>query len=214
MRYRALAADFDGTLAHDGRVDDATWAALIVVSGRVLPDLLALVPDPALFDRLVVENGAALYEPATGVLRALATPPPDGFVDDLRRRGVGGIQVGHVIVATWLPHLDQVHGALRDWKLDAEVILNKGAVMILPRGVDKASGLSAALAELALPAAEVVAVGDAENDAPLLALAGLGVAVGNALPALKARAQLVTRGDHGAGVVELVERLLGDGDAL
>ena len=44
------------------------------------------------------------------------------------------------------------------------MIFNKGAVMILPSGVNKATGLAAALEELGLSPHNVVGVGDAEND--------------------------------------------------
>lgn len=48
----------------------------------------------------------------------------------------------------------------------------------------------------------VVAVGDAENDHAFLAMCECAVAVNNALPALKERAELVTNGDHGRGEIE------------
>jgi hypothetical protein len=39
-------------------------------------------------------------------------------------------------------------------------------------------------------------------------LCGCGVAVANALPILKERADFVTKGDRGAGVVELIDKLI------
>jgi hypothetical protein len=92
--------------------------------------------------------------------------------------------------------------------LELQVIFNKGAVMVLPSGVNKASGLSAALSELGLSPHNVVGIGDAENDHAFLNLCECSVAVANALPALKETADFVTQGDHGAGVIELVEQLL------
>jgi hypothetical protein len=89
-----------------------------------------------------------------------------------------------------------------------EVILNTDAVMILPTGIDKASGLVAALAELGLPHSAVAAIGDAENDGAFLQASGFAVAVGNALPQVKAIAHLVTKGIRGAGVEELVAMLM------
>src|SRR5690606_25037427 len=89
-----------------------------------------------------------------------------------------------------------------------EIIFNKGAVMVLPSGVTKATGLAPALAELGLSPHNVVAVGDAENDHHLLRYCECGVAVANAVPSLKERADWVTPSDHGAGVVELIERLV------
>lgn len=76
----------------------------------------------------------------------------------------------------------------------------------------KASGLEAALLALGETSDEVIAVGDAENDIVLLAAAACGVAVENALPSVKASADVVTRGARGAGIVEVVEWLLA-GDA-
>ena len=99
---------------------------------------------------------------------------------------------------------------IRELGLELQVIFNKGAVMVLPAGVNKASGLAAALEDLGLSPHNVVAIGDAENDHALLAMAECSAAVANALPMLKARADLVTAGDHGAGVVELIERLIED----
>jgi hydroxymethylpyrimidine pyrophosphatase-like HAD family hydrolase len=79
---------------------------------------------------------------------------------------------------------------------------------VLPAGVDKRMGLVAALAELQLAPANVVAIGDAENDASLLAACGCAAAVANALPSIQRNADLVTSSGHGAGVVELIGQLL------
>jgi hypothetical protein len=97
---------------------------------------------------------------------------------------------------------------IRELGLDLQVILNKGSVMVLPVTVDKASGLRAALDELGLSPTSVVAIGDAENDQAFLAMCGCGVAVANALDALKARASHVTRGEAGAGVREVIDDLI------
>jgi len=97
---------------------------------------------------------------------------------------------------------------IRDLGLELHVVFNKGAVMILPSGVNKATGLAAALEDLSLSAHNCVGVGDAENDHAFLRLGEAAVVVANALPALKERADLVTAGPNGAGVVELVECLL------
>ncbi|SRR5579871_3637831 len=220
MRYLALATDYDGTLAHNGRVDDATLAALVrlretgrrllLVTGRELTDLQGTFPHAGLFDRVVAENGALLYRPATGEEKALAAPPPPEFVEELRRRGVWPLAVGRAIVATWEPQEVAVLDAIRHLGLELQVIFNKGAVMVLPSGVNKATGLDAALAELGLSPESVVGVGDAENDHAFLSRCGLAVAVANALPALKERADWVTKGDHGAGVAELAARLGAD----
>ena len=86
--------------------------------------------------------------------------------------------------------------------------------MVLPSGVNKATGLARALAELGIAAERVVGVGDAENDHAFLAACGYAVAVANALPAIRQRAAWVTAAAHGGGVVELVDKLLHDDAVL
>ncbi len=218
MRYLALATDYDGTLASHGRVNEETLAALdrlresgrklILVTGRHLDDLLNVFPQINLCDWVVVENGALLYQPATHEEKLLAEPPPEEFIKALQERGVEPLAVGRAIVATWHPHEDAVLEVIRNLGLERQVIFNKGAVMVLPSGVNKAFGLSAALNELGLSPHNTVGVGDAENDHSLLDFCGCGVAVANALPILKEHADFVTKGDRGAGVVELIDKLI------
>jgi hydroxymethylpyrimidine pyrophosphatase-like HAD family hydrolase len=220
MRYLALATDYDGTLAHHGRVGEPALAALerlrksgrrlLLVTGREMDDLQRTFSRLDLFDRVVAENGALVYRPDTREEKVLAEPPPAEFVRRLEARGVGPISMGRVIVATWEPHQAAVLETIHDMGLELQVIFNKGAVMVLPSGVNKATGLAAALTELGLSRRNAVAVGDAENDHAFLGVCECAVAVSNALPALQGRADWVTRGDHGAGVVELVDRLLED----
>ena len=218
MPIRTLATDYDGTIATHGTVDPDTLAALrrlrdaggtlILVTGRELPQLKHVFPDLDLFHGVVAENGALLYWPETGKERPLCDPPEETFVRALKERGVTPLSVGRVIVATYEPHETTVLAAIRDLGLERQVIFNKGAVMVLPSGVNKASGLTCALEELDIDASDVAAVGDAENDHALLQLCGVGAAVANALPALKDHADIVLARTHGAGVAELIERIL------
>jgi hypothetical protein len=78
--------------------------------------------------------------------------------------------------------------------------------MVLPSGINKASGLRAALKRLRLSPLNVVGIGDAENDQAFLGACGCAVAVANALPAVRAKADFVVA-DHGAGVAELAHML-------
>jgi hydroxymethylpyrimidine pyrophosphatase-like HAD family hydrolase len=220
-RFRALAVDYDDTLATDGRVDPTVLAALqrlkesgrclLLVTGRELDDLRNACPAIGIFDRVVAENGGVLYRPETGDERMLSEAPSRRFLDLLRARNVVPLSVGRVIVATREPQEVRVLETIRELGLELEIIFNKGAVMILPSGVNKATGLRHALSELKLHASRVVAMGDAENDHAFLEASGYGVAVANAIPALKDRASLVTSGAAGAGVIEIVDWLLSDG---
>jgi hydroxymethylpyrimidine pyrophosphatase-like HAD family hydrolase len=214
---RALASDYDGTLANHGTVTETTLEALkrlkaagfrlILVTGRELNELKSIFPEIDRFDLAVVENGAVLYDPASGSAEALVDPPPSAFVARLHKLGLP-LQVGKAIVATWEPHEDTVLRIIKEMGLELQVIFNKGAVMILPTGMNKATGLRAALKKFNLEAEQVAGVGDAENDHAFLKICGFPVAVANALPTIREQAAYVTQADHGEGVTELINLLL------
>jgi hydroxymethylpyrimidine pyrophosphatase-like HAD family hydrolase len=218
MWYLALACDYDGTLASEGRVAPETVTALerlrtsgrrlLLVTGRELDDLFAVFPQVSFFDCIVAENGAVLYHPANQQTTLLSTPPPEEFVQALRARGVSPLSIGRVIVATWQPQEIPVIEVIRDLGLELQVTFNKGAVMVLPAGVTKATGLAAALHTLGLSPHNLVGVGDAENDHAFLHLCECAVAVANALPMVQDGADLVTQGVNGTGVQELIAQLL------
>jgi hydroxymethylpyrimidine pyrophosphatase-like HAD family hydrolase len=218
MQFHALAADYDGTLATDGVVDDHTLKALhrlresgrrlILVTGRIIEQLVHVFPELRLCDMVVADNGAVLYDPKTHQKYPLAEPPPREFIEELARRGVPRIEVGDVIVATWEPHETTVLKTIHDLGLELQIIFNKGAVMILPTGVNKATGLKAALKKLGLSYHNTIAVGDAENDEAFLKLCEASAAVDNALEVVKKRVDIVTKCARGAGVSELIDQVL------
>lgn len=220
MRFHILAVDYDGTLAHDGIVSKETVEALvrlresgrrlIMVTGRRLEPLLELFPDASLFERIVAENGALVYEPATGHEKLLASPPPQEFVEELRRRGVKPLECGRCIVATWQPHEHVALEVIHDMALEIQIIFNKDAVMLLPSGINKAAGLVAALDSIGMSAWNTVAVGDAENDLAMLHLCTGSAAVSNSLRSVKEAANIVLQKPRGQGVQELIERMLMD----
>lgn len=217
MSYRALATDFDGTIATEGKVSDTTYSALkrwqhsgrslIMVTGRRLDNLYEVFSQAKTFDCIVAENGALLSLPIIGEEKLLGDPPPESLIKALQQR-VNPLSVGRGIVSTEVPHDVTVLEVIKELNLAWQISYNKGSVMLLPNGVDKDLGLRKALAELNLSPDEVVAVGDGENDLPLLQLCGLSVSVNNALPMLKEASDWVMNKDCGDGVVELIEKLL------
>jgi HAD superfamily hydrolase (TIGR01484 family) len=220
MRYLVLCCDYDGTLATHGRLLPETVEALerliasgrrlVMVTGRELDDLQSVCDRLDLFEYIVAENGALLYHPATRAEKTLGPRPPDEFAMRLRAQGVERVSQGRVIVATWEPWEAVVLETIRELGLELQVIFNKGAVMVLPAGVNKATGLACALEALGLSPHNAVAIGDAENDHALLRSCEFSVAVSNALPKLKETADFVTERDHGAGVAELIDAILKD----
>ena len=104
MYVHALATDYDETIADEGVVSEATQAALarlketgrklILVTGRELADLERVFPGLEIFDKIVAENGAVLYTPASKEQRDLAPSPSAEFVERLQARGVSPLSVG------------------------------------------------------------------------------------------------------------------------
>lgn len=78
---------------------------------------------------------------------------------------------------------------------------------IMAQNISKWSGLQRLMALLGIPADQVIAAGDYTNDLPMIQGAGIGVAVANALPEVKAAADYVTERDcdHDAAA-EIIER--------
>jgi hydroxymethylpyrimidine pyrophosphatase-like HAD family hydrolase len=133
MKWRALATDFDGTIATDSVVDEPTQLALVrlrsanvrmlLVTGRHLSDFEAMGSLIAIFDMVVAENGAVLFDPAKGEIRTLCAPPPEPFVAELSGRGVNPLGVGRSIVDTREPHQVTVLEVIKELGLELEVIL-------------------------------------------------------------------------------------------
>ena len=220
MRFAAVAVDYDGTLATEGLVQAPTVGALeqliasgrqcILVTGRMLRELLPLFPQAELCARIVAENGAVLYRPSTREQRLLAPEASTALADALRAKGVMPLDVGDSIIATVRPHEVTVMEAIRDLGLEHQVIFNRESVMILPPGINKASGLKAALEELKLSPHNVVGIGDSENDHALFQASELAVAVNSAVPTLREAADWVTMRPNGAGTAEAMLALVAD----
>ncbi|MGC4002357.1 MAG: HAD family hydrolase [Pirellulales bacterium] len=220
MKVVALASDYDGTLAHDGHVSRETIAAIerlrssgrkfFIVTGRELPELKSIFAELRLCDGVVAENGGLLYFPQDDSEQVLGESLPEQFLTEVSRREIKPFSVGKVIFASWRPHEGPILEVIQNLGLGHQIVFNKDAVMVLPAGVNKASGLSALLKLANIEPVETIAVGDAENDHVFFDFCGLGVAVANALPAVKERCDLVMHGDHGDGVIELIDRILSE----
>ena len=218
MRYLAVATDFDGTVATDGQMSTSVCDAIarlrqsgrrtILVTGRHLDDLLKVCPRIDLFDYVIAENGALAYEPHTRTETLLCKPPPRSFLKRLSELGVTPLEVGKIIISTWLPNHFVILQAIQEVGLELLIVFNKSAVMILPSGVNKATGLDFALRKMGLSFHETVGIGDAENDQSFLERCECSVAVANGTPAVKHLASFVTQGSAGDGVVEMIDELI------
>lgn len=170
-----------------------------------------------------------LTGPAAGEGVVLPEDPPQrSFVDQFLNRRIGEVEFVPCDCLAFVPHVLTVdifgpEGELRPltdelialgyavfhsgplgWEADPP---HWAANVHMP-GVSKASGVALLAADLGLTMSDVVAVGDGENDMPLLEAAGLGVAMGNAPEHVRARADVVVRGHDEDGVAEAIERFV------
>ena len=217
MYCRAIAVDFDGTGATDGRLAPEVAAALgkarahgnatLMVTGRVLEDVQAACADGCMFDAIVAENGAVIHLCLDGRTIQLGTPPPDHFLGELRSLGVP-FHTGAVIIGTWDRHATELLDLIRRFGIDGQLVFNRAALMLLPSGINKAVGVQRALEELGRCEHNLVALGDAENDLPLLVAAEIGVAARGSVPAVAAQADDHLSHPGGGGVAHYINRLL------
>ena len=218
VNVHVLACDYDGTIADGGRCSPEIVQALgrvresgrkvLLVTGRMLADLRGVCADvDRMFDAVVAENGALLYFPETREARMLGDAPESALVEELRRRGVP-FDLGSSIIATTEGYAEPALAAIRETGVERTLVFNKGALMLLPGGVTKGTGLDAALTILALSPHNMVGVGDAENDHAFLAMSECAVAVADAIPALRERADYVTRSPGARGVLEFIDEHL------
>ena len=81
-------------------------------------------------------------------------------------------------------------------------------MQVLPLGASKGSGLAWLLNHLSIPFENVLAIGDGENDLEMIEMVGVGVAMGNAGPKVKAIADAVVTSNDDDGVAEAIRRFV------
>ena len=81
-------------------------------------------------------------------------------------------------------------------------------VEVLAPGVSKGEGLKILAEKLGIDSSEVMACGDNMNDMAMVTWAGTGVAVANAVPALKEAADYVASQERSYGVAEAVKKFV------
>lgn len=174
---------------------------VIVISGRDLGFLQREIGHAV--DMLVAENGCIIHR--------AGEDPRHTSPDRVDLRGVlttldVPIEYGDIIASAELAHEPLLREALERAGYAVDLIPNRDRIMILPRGIDKAVGLLAALHAMGIDPERVAAAGDGENDVPLLREAGYSIAVANAVDQLKWIADHVTKREGGHGVAEWIEK--------
>ncbi len=218
--YSAIAIDYDGTLTRTPRPSAEVLAAVrearaqgrkvLLCTGRILDELRTDFPEVQdHFDAIVGENGAVALT-RTGE-RALAPAVPAELETALHMHGVN-VRRGRVLLATEARAAQFALAEIQRLGLDCQLIRNRNALMVLPTGVSKGTGLRHVLGELGLSCHSTIAIGDAENDISLIDACELGVAVGDAVDSLKAHADVVLSESNGRGVTQFLQGKLVKGE--
>lgn len=217
MHLTVLAFDLDGTLTQTDRVADSTWRLLrqarsrgftmILVTGRVMETFAAEGPFAELCEAIVAEDGAVVYFPRNDNVTLPFGRLAPALVHRLERLDIP-LERGMALLATHVPHDKAILQLLQETGGGATVEYNRGAVMVLPPGATKGTGLQYALRELGYSTHNVIACGDAENDRSLFETAELAVAVANASPDIQRLADAVLAHPNGQGVEVLLAGLL------
>jgi hydroxymethylpyrimidine pyrophosphatase-like HAD family hydrolase len=221
MKLSVIALDYDGTIAFNDRLDPTVRDAIaharrrgvtvLLVTGRIVDELLRVAGDLHFVDAVVAENGAILHLPASGRTSPLAPPIPSEFVDEIRRLGIRAV-AGHSLVDADANEGPRLLDVIRRLELPLTLAFNRSRVMVVPQGVSKGTGLQAALHTLRLSPRNTVAIGDAENDAEFLRVAEVGLAVEWGSAALRSAADGIVAGSGPTAVGDCIEALSGAGE--
>lgn len=211
-----LAVDFDETLTTDGNVpspdvDEALCelrslgVRVILVTGRIVHEVPKVWPSVFdVVDAVVAENGAVLANRSSKTL--LYSECDEEIVRRLEEQRLHFL-TGESIICCWWKDIDSVRRAVVDRRESLQLLRNKEALMILPFGVSKASGLQAALGDHSTGEI-ILGIGDAENDHSMFDVCTLTAAVSNAVPSLIARADIRLPFAADAGVCDVVRRVI------
>lgn len=211
LGYAPLAVCANGAVVYDSYADRVLSAATLSVDALTELSELALVALPG--SGLAAERvGESAHDAATPQFvsspdyeHAWLNPDNTEMSEDevlaapavkllIRRPGM----TSTAMYDTLAPHV----GALADMTYSTE----NGLIELSAPGITKASGLVAAAERFGFDLSGLVAFGDMPNDIPMLGLARLGVAMGNAHPEAKAAADEVTDANSENGVAKVLER--------
>ena len=217
MAFKAVAVDIDGTITYTDRsIDCSAVAALrslkipvVIATGNVLCVARAVARLLGTSGIVIAENGGivecGMVESDTSHMKeckdALEILEKHFFLERLDPEA-------RITEIGLRRNFDAVE-ARKLLSEDAAVdIVDTGfAIHIKSKKINKGTGLRRIAQMMGLDARDFVAIGDSPNDIEMIKAAGLGVAVGNAHPELKKVAGMVTKGEHGAGVEEVLGEL-------
>lgn len=219
MKLAVVALDYDGTITDaDGTLNGDVRAAIrdlrsrgiavLIATGRRLEHLRESVGDLRIVDAVVAENGALIAFPSSGRTLFLGHPPPPVLLDELKRLQIV-FQTGECVIEMDASKAPAALDAIRRLELPLVLDFNRDRLMLLPQSVSKGLGLSAVLTALRLSVHNTVAVGNAENDHEMLAIAEIGAAVQWGSVVLQRVADEIVQGSGASAVAAYLREVAG-----
>ena len=122
-----------------------------------------------------------------------------------------GIKPNKFLIAAKEKKTGEIQAELEQWKNRTfDVARSSGNYLeIFPKNVDKGKAVASLCDFLNISTENVVAIGDHELDIPMIETAGIGIAMGNAIEALKEKADFVTLANNEAGVAYALNKYCG-----
>jgi Cof subfamily protein (haloacid dehalogenase superfamily) len=102
----------------------------------------------------------------------------------------------------------KAHGDFSQWPEVNPITSAERSVEFINAGVSKGKTVSFVACHAGIPMEQVMAIGDEHNDIDMISTAGFGVAMGNAIPALKDIAAWVTGSNDEDGLARAIEKAL------
>lgn len=206
-RYGGFVLSFNGARILDLQGDRILWEETL------LPERI-----PGIY-ALAAAYGVSVLTYQDG--RVVTETPGDPYIElECRVNGMPCQQVPSFVEAVKAPvpkclmtgegrRMEQIEEKVREALPGLSVYRSEPYfIEIMPQNIDKARALEKLLSLLGVPQRQLAACGDGFNDISMIAYAGLGVAMANAVPAVQAAADAVTLSNDEDGVAEAVYRYM------
>jgi phosphoglycolate phosphatase (TIGR01487 family) len=218
---KAVVIDIDGTLTDEQRrLDLIATAAIreltvpvILASGNVLGFVKCAAKLIGTSDIMIAENGGVVSMGFDGPVyvgenKARCQEVLEILKKHFKLEELDGSERRSEVALRRNFDIDAARKVLVDGNIREIELVDTGfAVHIKGVNVNKGTALVRIAEMMGLDTGDFVAIVDSANDIEMIRAAGLGVAVGNAHPALKDAADLVTTAKYGAGVLEALKDL-------
>lgn len=219
MEFKAIVVDVDGTITYSDRSIDcravealrSVKVPVIIATGNILCFARAAAKLVGTSGFVIAENGGVVECGIVEYDTSRMKECEEAFDLLARHFSLERLDLEYRKTEIGLRRNFDVEKArylLRDFP-DLDIVDTGFAVHIKSRVINKGTGLKRLAELMGLSAKDFVAIGDSPNDIEMLKASGFGVAVGNAHPDMKKVADMITEGEHGAGVAEAVRYIFG-----